>query len=61
MVLCKPRKRHTAKLVEICTTEYEELVNSFPASGKFCHLLITFVNSLDPDQARQKERFLVDF
>ena len=29
-------------------------VNSFPASGDFCCLLITFANSLDPDQARQK-------
>ena len=28
-------------------------VNSFPASGDFCYLLITFANSLDPDQARQ--------
>ena len=27
--------------------------NSMPASGDFCHLLITFANSLDPDQARQ--------
>ena len=27
--------------------------NSFPASGDFCRLLITFANSLDPDQARQ--------
>ena len=26
--------------------------NSLPASGNFCHLLITFTNSLDPDQAR---------
>ena len=26
-------------------------LNSFPASGKFCYLLITFANSLDPDQA----------
>ena len=25
---------------------------SLPASGNFCHLLITFANSLDPDQAR---------
>ena len=24
--------------------------NSFLASGNFCHLLITFANSLDPDQ-----------
>ena len=28
-------------------------VNSFPARGDFCHLLITFANSLDPDQDRQ--------
>ena len=27
--------------------------NSLPASGNFCHLLITFANSLDPDQACQ--------
>ena len=27
--------------------------NSFLASGNFCHLLITFENSLDPDQDRQ--------
>ena len=26
---------------------------SLPASGDYCHLLITFANSLDPDQARQ--------
>ena len=24
-----------------------------PTSGDFCHLLITFANSLDPDQAIQ--------
>ena len=27
--------------------------NSLPASSDFCHLLITFANSLDSDQARQ--------
>ena len=26
---------------------------TLPASGEFCCLLITFANSLDPDQARQ--------
>ena len=31
-------------------------LNSFPASGDFCRLLITFVNSLDPDQAQQNVR-----
>ena len=30
--------------------------NSFPASGDFCRLLITFANSLNPDQARQDGR-----
>ena len=28
-------------------------VNSCLASGDFCRLLITFANSLDPDQDRQ--------
>ena len=27
--------------------------NTLPASGDFCRLLMTFSNSLDPDQARQ--------
>ena len=27
--------------------------NSFLASGNFCHLLLTFENSLDPDQDQQ--------
>ena len=27
--------------------------DSLPARGNFCCLMITFVNSLDPDQARQ--------
>ena len=29
------------------------VLNSLPAIDNFCHLLITFANSLDPDQARQ--------
>ena len=28
-------------------------LNSFPASGDFCRMLITIGNSMDPDQARQ--------
>ena len=31
----------------------KRLVNSFLASGDFCCPLITFANSLDPDQDRQ--------
>ena len=27
-----------------------QLIHSFLASGKFCRLIITFSNSLDPDQ-----------
>ena len=27
------------------------IINSFPASGDFCCLLVTFANSLNPDQA----------
>ena len=34
----------------------EAAFNSFPASGDFCRLLITFANSLDPDQAWQNVR-----
>ena len=33
-----------------------KILNSFPAGGDFCRLLITFANSLDPDQARQNVR-----
>ena len=29
------------------------IFNAFPASGDFCSLLLTFVNSLVPDQDRQ--------
>ena len=28
-------------------------LNSFPARGELCRLLMIFANSLDPDQARQ--------
>ena len=31
-----------------------EFVNTFLASGDFCYLLITFANSLERDQDRQK-------
>ena len=30
-----------------------KMLNSFIVSNDFCHLLITFANSLDPDQDRQ--------
>ena len=29
-----------------------QFINSFLASGDFCHLPITFANSLDPDEDR---------
>ena len=31
-----------------------QFINSFLASGDFCHLPIIFANSLDPDQDRHK-------
>ena len=31
---------------------YSSFKNPFLASGEFCHLLITFANSLDQDQDR---------
>ena len=31
----------------------KNVFNSLPTSGNFCCLLITFANSLNPDQARQ--------
>ena len=31
----------------------QSMINSFPASGNFCSLLIKSANSLDPDQAQQ--------
>ena len=31
-------------------------LNSLPASGDFCQLLISFANSLDPDPAQQNVR-----
>ena len=34
--------------------------NSLPTRGDFCCLLITFANSLDPDQAQQNARSDLD-
>ena len=31
-------------------------LNSLPANGDFCQLMISFANSLDPDPARQNVR-----
>ena len=39
------RKKYQARSLSV--------FNSLPASDNFCHLLITFANSMDPDQARQ--------
>ena len=37
-------------------TKYKQFqLNSFLASGDFCRLLITFANSLDPDQDQQNQ------
>ena len=41
--------------LRMCVSEcrVNVLLNSFLARGDFYHLLITFANSLDPDQERQ--------
>ena len=42
------------ELMQYCLLlSYTIHINSFHASGDLCRLLITFANSLDPDQARQ--------
>ena len=41
------------RVKNIFSGEIRNIFNSFPVSGDFCHLLITFANSLDPDQAGQ--------
>ena len=43
----------TNRSIIIQVISVEAFLNSFPTSGNFCHLLITFANSLDPDKARQ--------
>ena len=35
----------------VCMHVKIKLFESLPARGEFCHLLITFINSLVPDQA----------
>ena len=38
----------------ICSIVLKQLtLNSFPTGDDFCHLLITFANSLDSNQAEQ--------
>ena len=34
--------------------------NSLPASCDFCHLLVTFANNLDSDQAQQNAKPYLD-
>ena len=36
-------------------------INYFLASSTFCHLLITFANSFDPDQDQQNVRIIERF
>ena len=46
------KKKKKKKNIYIIIPLYRPLNKSFPASGDFCRLLITFANSLDLDQAR---------
>ena len=47
------------KYPSICLPVYLHL-NSYLDSGDFCRLLITFIDNLDPDQARQNVRSDLD-
>ena len=47
----KASKVHCMK--KVGQTESIKDINSFLACGDFCHLLITFANSLPPDQDQQ--------
>ena len=49
---CPGRTRTSISLLIFCQNFY---VYSFLASGDFCCLLITFANSLDPDQEQQND------
>ena len=40
-------------VIQMVSCDNHMLLNSFLNSGDFCCLLITFANSLDPDQDRQ--------
>ena len=52
--ICKMCYRSADHLsVVIMCLLYILIFNSFPTSGDFCRLLITFADSLDPDQAWQ--------
>ena len=45
---------HQIILLQKSSVAYsEKCINSSPPSSDFCRLLISFVNSLDPDQALQ--------
>ena len=49
--LCDMKMKLQCCCPSLCATQC--IFNPFPTNGNFCHLLITFGNSLDPDQAQQ--------
>ena len=55
LLVSSPAENHGSRVTDYSIVFYQEnvFINSFPASGDFCHLLIIFANSLDPDQARK--------
>ena len=50
LIFSEKKKKKSQNCI-CCSCEF--CCNSFPASGDFCRLLITFANSLEPDQAWQ--------
>ena len=47
------RKQTKYGMLKVFTVHVDCLINYFVASRDFCYLMITFANSLDPDQDRQ--------
>ena len=56
--ICK-KPSETRKQFEICH-RWRWKITSFPANGDYCPLLITFLNSLDPDQTLQNVGYELD-
>ena len=48
-----PPKQEQFFFIENKNEKKISIINSLPASGNVCNLLMTFANSLDPDQDRK--------
>ena len=53
VIVVFPDHTHLLFLCPHPSLTIQNKINYLPASGKVCRLLISFANSLDPDQVRQ--------